>query len=477
MVAFVLSSVALSFASSAIAGEVATPCAGEPLTCAEAPAQFSKEVVLPVQGGFDTGWVPQGSPLQVHLFAQLFASTSVDLNGRLVTSWPDPLTLEAPGDPGGGEIDMHYGFDIGAEASLSITVLGQQIGWTGPIPYFPQFDFQVEAGQAFDPWAFEGVTVDGSSMAATLIQVSATDFIGVNIPGLDGGFELNVKADLAGTYRTNAVRVEQDGVVVAEVTGLVSAPVADFAGGGSVDYRVRPVGEIQYDGTLHLIPAFYIDTIGPSFSIPIVDIPIPFSFSQKDWEFDPVDIHVKLPDIALQDDPEGPAPVTEPLVFELGPVKVGTLGTQHVSITNTGEAALSAALTSEDAALTLPPTLELTPGATAEFDILVNPTVEGQVESTILVASNDPDEPEREIVLRYEATPGPVDDGDGDGDGDGIDDGASSGDYAVEGGGCSCDVAGGTGGPAGGLLAFGALALVVGRGIKGRAKRRAPAVR
>ena len=71
------------------------------------------------------------------------------------------MTLEAPGDPDGSEIDMHYGFDIGAEASLSITVLGQQIGWTGPVPYFPQFDFQVKAGQAFDPWAFDGVTVDG----------------------------------------------------------------------------------------------------------------------------------------------------------------------------------------------------------------------------------------------------------------------------------------------------------------------------
>ncbi|HTJ80086.1 MAG TPA: hypothetical protein VL400_00140 [Polyangiaceae bacterium] len=469
--AFAVTLAATSLASTAFAGEVATPCGDAPLTCAEAPAQFSKEVALPVQGGFDTGWVPQGSALQVHLFAQLFASTSVDLAGRLVTSWPDPLTLEAPGDPGGGAMNMHYGFDIGAEASVSVTVLGQTFNWTGPIPYLPQFDFQVQAGEAFDPWAFDGVTVDGSSMEATLAQVSATDFIGVNIPGLDGGFELNVKADLAGTYRTLEVRVEEDGAIAASITGAVSAPVADFAGGGSVDYRVHPIGEIQYDGTLHLIPAFYIDTIGPSWSIPIADIPIPFSFVQKDWEFDPVDIHVKLPDVALPTDPEGPAPVTEPVVFDLGSIEVGALGTQALSLGNTGEAELASVLSSDDPAVTVPPTLDLTPGATASFDALVKPTEPGQFESTIVVASNDPDEPEREIVLRYEATPAPSDDGDGDGD-----DGTYLDDVTPSGGGCACATspgAGGVGGGAGALgLGFAAIAV-----LRRRARRQARAAR
>jgi MYXO-CTERM domain-containing protein len=251
----------------------------------------------------------------------------------------------------------------------------------------------------------------------------------------------------------------------------VSAPVADFAGGGSVDYRVHPIGEIQYDGTLHLIPAFYIDTIGPSWSIPIADIPIPFSFVQKDWEFDPVDIHVKLPDVALPTDPEGPAPVTEPVVFDLGSIEVGALGTQALSLGNTGEAELASVLSSDDPAVTVPPTLDLTPGATASFDALVKPTEPGQFESTIVVASNDPDEPEREIVLRYEATPAPSDDGDGDGD-----DGTYLDDVTPSGGGCACATspgAGGVGGGAGALgLGFAAIAV-----LRRRARRQARAAR
>ncbi|MFN9975798.1 MAG: hypothetical protein ACK58T_38490, partial [Phycisphaerae bacterium] len=34
-----------------------------------APIAFSREAELPVAGGFDTGWIPADSPLQVHLVA------------------------------------------------------------------------------------------------------------------------------------------------------------------------------------------------------------------------------------------------------------------------------------------------------------------------------------------------------------------------------------------------------------------------
>ncbi len=418
--------------------EIATPCAAEPSTCAEAPAVFSKEIVLPVQGGFDTGWVPQGSALQVHLFAQLYASTSVALAGRLVTSWPDPLTLEAPGDPGGGALSMHYGFEIGAEAKLQITVLGQNISWTGPIPYLPQFDFQVDATDTFDPWAFDGVTVDGSTLEATLVQVSATDFIGVNIPGLDGGFELNVKADLTGTYQTHELRVSEDGVVVASIDGTSTAPVAPFGGGGSVDYQVQPIGSVVYDGVLHLIPAFYIDTIGPSFSIPIVDIPIPFSFTQKDWSFDPVDIHVRLPDVTLPGDPEGDAPSSEEPVIDLGDVAVGASASATVDVTNAGEAGLEGSLVPSSSILELPSALELGAGVTGTFHVTVTPTEGGPLEETITLESNDPDEPTRTIRVRANGLA--VDDGDDD-DGDGDDFFAAG----PAGGGCDCTAAPGSG--------------------------------
>jgi hypothetical protein len=289
--------------TSALAAETAEYCSETDMTCETAPIAFSKEIVLPVQGGFDTGWVPQGSPLQVHLWAQLWANSYVDLAGRLETTWPDALTLDAIPDPGGGELGIHYGVDIGAQAHVEVTVLGQTFDWTGDIPYVPQFDFQVEASNTFDPWGFEGISVEGSTMEATIAQISATDFIGVNIPGLDGGFELNTYIELTATYRTTKIDVvrmpNEDAVTGGAIDAEGETTSDDYAGEHGIDYGVRPVGEVIYDGVLHLIPAFYIETIGPDFSIPIADIPIPFEFIQKDWEFDFAEVHVPLPDVEL----------------------------------------------------------------------------------------------------------------------------------------------------------------------------------
>jgi hypothetical protein len=241
----------------------AQPCTPDALTCEAAPIAFSKQIALPVQGGFDTGWVPSGSPIQVHLGAQLFANSQVDLGGKLETDWPDALTLSTPGTPGAGSLGIHYGVDIVAEASLSFSVFGQNFSWTGPIPYVPQFDYQVDASTPFDPWAFQGTSVNGSTMQATLVQVSATDFIGINIPGLDGGFELDTAMDLKATYKTDQIVVTytdgtpvEDGPILAEDGTTLSHRPGPL--GAFIEYDVHPEGSIVYDGTLHLIPAFSI---------------------------------------------------------------------------------------------------------------------------------------------------------------------------------------------------------------------------
>jgi MYXO-CTERM domain-containing protein len=406
----------LSAPAVAFAEEVATPCDPDATQCAAAPVAFSKEIELPIAFGFDTGWVPQGSPLQVHLFANLFATSWIDLAGELETRWPESLTLEAVPTPGAGTLGIHYGVEVGAEAMVQIEVLGQTYTWTGPIPYIPQFDFQVESEESFDPWAFDGVTVGGSTMEATLAQVDVTSFIGVDIPGLSGGFELNVMMDLDATYRTDQIRVfEPDGMLVAggAITSA-SPPVTSalYLGGPSVDYDVQPVGTVVYDGTLHLIPAFYIDTIGPDFSIPIADIPIPFSIDQKDWQFDKARVHVPLPDIALPADEEtqGGGEFELPETLDFGQVWVGTSAPLAIQIHNLGEAGLVSELTASDASLVLAANaLTVNPGAKASVVVNFEPTVAGDFAGTIVISSNDPDEPTREIAVHGVAVDQAVD--------------------------------------------------------------------
>jgi len=164
--------------SDAAAQVVAIPCEADPLVCLDGPLAFSKvKEALPVSGGFDTGWIPQGSPLQVHLAAGLWAETEVSLLGDLRTSWPEVLEQRAVGTPGGGALGIHYGAEITAEARFEVEVLGQTFTWEGDIPYVPQFDFQVEQEQTFDPWAFDGFTVSGVTDQQTLATVDITDLV------------------------------------------------------------------------------------------------------------------------------------------------------------------------------------------------------------------------------------------------------------------------------------------------------------
>jgi len=385
------------------AGELAAYCAPDQPTCQVADLAFAKEVALPVQGGFDTGWVPQGSPLQVHLFAQLFASASVSMQGQLETTWPEALGYRTPGTPGTGAFDVHYGFEVGAEAMVEIEVFGQSFGWTGPIPYIPQFDFQVDSSTTFDPWAFEGVKVSGSTEELTLAQVSVESFLSLDIPGLDGGFELNTYVDLDATYRTTQIAISrsQDGEIVAG--GVITADedtTSDIYGGESaVNVSVQPSGEVIYEGVLHLVPAFYIETIGPDFSIPIADIPIPFSFTDKNWVFDAVDVRIPLPDIELARDtqmsgefPAGP--------IDLGEVLIGEEKSVAIALSNEGEAQLVGEVTIAGAGFAVDvATLDLDPSTAESYLVSFSPNEAGEVVATISFATNDPDEPLRTLEI------------------------------------------------------------------------------
>lgn len=392
----------------AAAYELAARCADNLPQCEGAEIAFEKTVALPAQGGFDTGWVPANSPLQVHLWAQLYAESSVALAGSLRTSWPEPLTLATPGTPGTGALAIHYGVDVGAEASVTITVLGQTYNWTGDIPYVPQFDFQVDASDSFDPWAFDGVSVDGSTLPQTLAQVDVTDLIGASIPGISGGFELDTAVDLSATYTTTQILLRDpdsgDLVSGGAITAEDDLSAADYAGGPSIDVDVQPQGEVLYEGTLHLIPAFYVDLLGQSFSIPIADIPIPFSFVDKDWMFDAVSVHVPLPDIALASGHQPGGPVDDPgapRVVDLGQILVGDTRTMKLPVTNDGEENLVGQVSADEPAFVVDtPDLSIDAGLEQTIEVSFTGTELGAFVGHVHVASNDPDEPTREVEIR-----------------------------------------------------------------------------
>lgn len=374
---------------------LAKPCPDDPLFCQRAPVTFQRREAIPLELDFETGWIPPSSPLQVSLRAAVFANTEVSLSGALEATWPEALSLTAPGDQGGGAFTCDYGLDVSAQGRINISVLGQDFDWTGDIPYVPQIDFQVHTHEAFDAWGWEpGITLASSTAPQRLASVSLADIIGGSIPGIDGRFELDVALDVAARYTTHRVALEtleEATVPGGDITPESGASSMEYPGGPSVELNVRPEGSVRYEGTLHLIPAFSVSLLGRAWSIPIADIPLAFPITERDWIFEGERVHVPLPDLALD---------TQEIDF--GAVEVGQANAEIVRLANAGEALLDVTVTTDDGE-----SFELVDEALeiegeTEIDLVIRfaPKAAGEHTATVLVASNDPDTPEQVIIVR-----------------------------------------------------------------------------
>lgn len=374
---------------------LAKPCNNDPQTCQIAPIAFSHKDALPIEWAFDTGWVPANSPLQVHLWAGVYANTSISMTGALQTTWPEALVLATPGDKDGGHFGFHYGAEIGAQGKVEIEIAGQKYSWTGDLPYIPQFDFQVEAAGVFDAWGFPpGVTVSGKTQQQTLAQIGIADIIGGSIPGIDGGFQLDVAMELEATYETSRMVIETtDGKLVSggAITGPDGETKVDYLNGPSIELDVHPEGTVDYTGVIHLIPAFFVELLGQQWSIPIADIPIDFPITQNDWVFAKQRVHVPLPDLVLMEEE-----------IDFGDVEVGQKNQEPFSLWNAGEAKSFVVIASSepDVFEVADAAAEIDPSATFDSAIRFVPKKNGEVTATIFVGSNDPSDPMQILKVR-----------------------------------------------------------------------------
>jgi MYXO-CTERM domain-containing protein len=374
---------------------LAAPCLDSPLTCGSGAVTFTKVDALPIQWNFDTGWVPQGSPVQVHVWADVWANTHVTLAGALETSWPAVMTLEAPGKKEGGDFGFHYGADFGAQGKVQISVLGQNYSWTGDIPYVPQFDLEVKADQVFDAWGYApGVKIGGVTMPQQIASVGLSSIIGGSIPGIDGGFALDVAVELDATYVTERVVVNTtDGKEVGggPFTTQDGQSSTSYINGPSIELDVHPEGTVNYDGVVHLIPTFYVTLLGKKWQIPIVDIPIAFPITKTDWIFDAQRVHFPLPDLALVEDE-----------IDFGEVEVGQKKLMPYQLWNAGEAVAAAAMSSSNPAIfpVYDTSTNVDPGATNQVAVRFIPEKAGVFTAQLLVASNDPNAPMQTLLLK-----------------------------------------------------------------------------
>jgi MYXO-CTERM domain-containing protein len=433
---------------------IAVYCSESDVECTTAPLQYEKTISLPIAFDWDTGWIPQGSSLQVRFYVKLPATTTVKLDGWLETTWPDPMTLATPGGRG-GLLAFDYGLEVGAKAKIDVSVLGIPVKWTGDIPYVPQIDFHIKSAKSFVSWAFapDPVTTSAFTAPLRLFEVNLLGLTGIPSQISKGGVALDVKGELAATYETLRIQIEPAADGEQPITSQDGTTLRAFPGGAFVEYDVWPEGKVDYTGTLHLLPTFFVEILGKDFSIPLYDFPVSIDLGDQSFIFDPVRVHVPLPDLLA----------VQP-VLDFGQVTIGDGKKLSIALSNIGEAKARAAgfidASMADTFKLLTPQVFVGSMDTNDANIRFQPTSAGTFETKLTLVTNDPDGRFQYVTLRGVGVPqGDPDYPDGGGGSGAGGPGAQSGDT----GGCGCRVAGERGSSGAIGAAAGALALALAR--------------
>jgi MYXO-CTERM domain-containing protein len=424
-------------------------CPADAVGCHAEPVDFHWEEGLLGSMTFDTGWVPSGSVVQVRLALAVGGQTRIDLAGTTLTYWPRPLDVAVPGEVGTGFLSVDYGIEILARFRIDVTIAGTHYLWEGDLPLggIPR-DLRMAASETFDsfllpPRTPRPVAIADSTEPVTVYEVGLTDSI-ISIPGISGGLVVDAQGELAAAYATERIEIADAPVpILVEDTSVVTRPGPGEVGlGAAKDVVVQPIGRLDYDGVIHLLPSLYVELAGRRFDVASFDVPVPIVMLGREVRFEPRVVHVPLPDVTIAD-----------VEIDFGEVAVGTRETRFADVRSEGEADLAIARRA------LAPPFEtdtaevtLAPRTSRLLEVRFAPLKPGPAAAMFFLETNDPDEPLLAVRLH----------------GNGVaaiaaDAGADGGRAPGTAGGCACRAGGAHGGSTPFVLASIALALIARR--------------
>lgn len=369
----------------------AAACKGDP-QCERAAFTVSKSEKIDGDFDFDTGWLPKDSPIQVRLYSFLHGRTRVDMSGTVDATWPSAVRVTPRGTNGTGLLAIDDGVVAKAQARFKVTVGGKDYGWEGDIPGVPSVDFASAVSTNFDPFAWKGgpmgPSLAGKTKELDLYKVPLTDSI-IPIPGIEGGFELRGQGEFDASYVST--RIAFDELVakgsIADVDPTHAFTDVLISSSAAFDTSMFVHGELTRQMNLHFIPAFYFKILTETFALDLVDVPVPLPATTKDWDFDPVALHVPLPRIEVKPNP-----------IDLGDIPLDQPTAILATVFDTGEAKLVLDATSPDVVLSTFH-LDVDGGSSDAIRGVLTPKAPGPIETKIVVTSNDPLVPKLEIKI------------------------------------------------------------------------------
>jgi MYXO-CTERM domain-containing protein len=388
------------------------------------------------------------------------------MDADVVTEWPAPLSVSVPGRAGTGRLAINYGLELAVQLRFDVTIAGIRYRWTGdiPVPGIPE-DLRAAAEGMFDPYLLPPSDAPFTVMDTTdRVEVVRYDALGglIPVPGVGGGVAITVQSDLAVSYQTLQIVVNDASPITMEHAFTVTTPdPGEIMFGAAKDLLVHPEGVLGFEATINVAPILYLSFAGTRRDYPLVEIPIRIADELVDVIFDDHMTHVPLPDIRMSS-----------ASYDLGEVPVGGASERVLTIDNVGEADLEVTLRMPSAPFEVDAmTLTIPPSSADAFTVFFSPDMAGSAGGVVILETNDPDE--STVAIRLTGTGietmimddagTPMDDG-------GIptdDAGDDAGTGPTDEGGCGCHTSTPTRGASGWLI-VGLIALVSARRIRRR---------
>lgn len=396
----------------------------------------------------DSGWLPADSPVQVRFQILGLGDTQVVMEGDADLWWPSDLNLSFVPEPGSGELFVDTNLE--AISTVKFDIFGYS--WEQVID--SRTLDNVVGGTVFDPFVLDDssqprVQIVSDDGAVELITYSLEVFAGVGLT-----FTANIGPQATIGFEGIGWKTDED--LLSSEAGALT-----YAATGQAVQEVVASFLAAWDATLDLVitPRVDLDAgfLG-SFTLVEFDIPITLSATSFEQAFPPTTLLFPLPvlDVAVES-------------HDFGELVVGDLANLNLAIYNDGELDLEGVptLTGSSWFLIYPNYFQAGPGHEDGLVVTFAPEEAGSFQASLLLASNDPSQPTKEILLTGVAVDPPVVDDGGDDTGtDG--EGEPNPTIQTEVGGCGCAS---SGEPAGlTLLASLGLGLVaLGRRRRGQA--------
>lgn len=341
------------------------------------PVDLADTVTLFSNAEYSTGFVPSGSPLQVQFAIEAMGGADVSMQGEADLSWPDALLLQFTGDPGTGLLLLDASLDAVTTVAVDLSDWG----------YYGEFEIDrrtlgFEGTQFFDPFVLaDRVEIVDPGLGTNLITYTYDIFVGVSLTfSADLGTE--VRVGFAGEqFAANGVVVSAEDAV----SPLTYEPVADYA----VDTTYTG----DWDAALDVVITPSIEACASVFGcVTVAEFEIPFSILQDSFlqDFPAIEPTFPLPLLRVGIDQA-----------DMGEVEVGQIANLQVPIGNDGSLSVygDAHIEGSTDFSVYPTTFDALPGTEDGLVVTYAPTLEGDATAELVLASNDPGEPDLRIPL------------------------------------------------------------------------------